>query len=1011
MRRRPPRMLVVVVEDPSSARPSPRSFDADAETVAEVEASLDRRALLGDGAPEDPTIVTGTAEGHRVFDVGSSLARGSTFEQPEVEGQRFRSPSRGAERSFSEPVRLGRFEVLGRLGAGGMGEVFLAQDGTLGRRVALKVVRSDLDAANGDATARIIREAQLMARVVHPNVVRIYDVDQVRDRVYITMELVEGTTLRGWLAAEPRSWREIVGVFVLAGRGLAAAHAMGLVHRDFKPTNVLVGDDGRVMVADFGLARALTSDDSSFLDATDREPISGGLAGSGSTQPLTSRGAVLGTPGYMSPEQLMGEPADARSDVFSFCVALYEALYGVRPFAGDTRTANLVNIENGALVPPRRDPGVPKRIVRALRRGLQASPDDRFPSVEALLGELDRARALRLRSIVGAAMIGGAGLLVGAAVSGERTDPCEAAAHELDDAWGPARKEAIDAAFAATRVPYARDAAARASAAIDEYAAAWSAARVDACDAREVRHALSPRAFDLRMICLGRGERALRAVIEQLASADATTVEDAAQAIAALPEIDGCGDVEALTLGVQPPEDPAVRAKVEAAREVIARAEALHATGHYREGLAVIDRELPAVELLGYAPALAEAKLVRGRLLAELGVLDQAEAAIKEAIDLAEGSRHDGLAVEGWLALTRFTRRLLADPARARDGLNRAHAAARRIGEPLRVRTEMFLEEGIVLRLLGRHEPADQALRSALGLLGEGNWELFQRATITAELAITSEALRREDEARDAYEAAIEAALAAWGPWHSEIARIWNNYATYLMVQGDVAMARQLLEESLSLLQELHGPEHLMVAQCHLSWVMLALTEGEYREAEAHAEEAVEITISTLPDGHPDRATAQEALGTARYFLGDYSGAIAAYSSARDERVRSRDADPIAMAEVLSNLGETYLTIGRIEEASTIFDEVEGDLERSAVKRPDLEARVVAGRGRLHLARGSVGAALEALEAAWAARDDLQEDPMLLGELRDALAAARASRSALALPAKTGDDEARLNDE
>src|SRR5205814_3700317 len=221
---------------------------------------------------------------------------------------------------------VGRYRILHVLGSGGMGVVYAAFDPELQRQVALKLVRNEGAGVDDELRTRLTREAQAMARVRHPNVITVFDVGSWCGQLFVAMEAIDGSTLSTWLEVQPRSVAEILQVLHAAGRGLAAAHAAGLVHRDFKPDNVLIGADGRVCVTDFGLARPVTM----------REPSS--PSHDGDTEPwtlaLTQAGTAVGTPAYMAPEQMRGDTADERADQFSFCVALFEALYGVRPFAG-----------------------------------------------------------------------------------------------------------------------------------------------------------------------------------------------------------------------------------------------------------------------------------------------------------------------------------------------------------------------------------------------------------------------------------------------------------------------------------------------------------------------------------------------------------------------------------------------------------------------------------------------------------------------------------------------------
>jgi tRNA A-37 threonylcarbamoyl transferase component Bud32/ABC-type branched-subunit amino acid transport system substrate-binding protein len=275
---------------------------------------------------------------------------------------------------------VGRYEILALLGAGGMGRVYAARDSTLDRKVALKLLHPG--STTIDLEARLLREAKAMARLSHPEVITIHDVGHHGQQLFIAMELVDGGTLRQWLAASPRTWREILAVYLRAGRGLARAHATGIIHRDFKPDNVLIGEDGRVRVTDFGLARTADASVTASELAT--------AEASTSDVALTQTGALVGTPAYMAPEQLLGSPADARSDLYGFCVALYEALCGARPFVGPTLRA-LQEAKLAGAVPWKGERRVPQRVLRALSVGLRPDPKDRYESMVALLGALERA--------------------------------------------------------------------------------------------------------------------------------------------------------------------------------------------------------------------------------------------------------------------------------------------------------------------------------------------------------------------------------------------------------------------------------------------------------------------------------------------------------------------------------------------------------------------------------------------------------------------------------------------
>jgi tetratricopeptide (TPR) repeat protein len=310
-------------------------------------------------------------------------------------------------------TKIGRFMVVGELGAGGMGVVYSAHDRELDRKVALKVLRAA--AATDEERVRMLREGQAMARITHPNVITVYEVGVEGSLVFLAQELLDGGTLGRWLEKQ-RTQQEIVDKFVAAGRGLAAAHAAGLVHRDFKPDNVLLGKDGRVRVSDFGLARALGPVDEGLPQVTRANIARAQLELSRSPMsPLTRTGAVMGTPMYMAPEQHLGDRTDERTDQFSFAVALYHALYGDWPFSAKTAVALADNVIEGRMQKPPRGRHVPERLRRIVLRALRTKPAERYPSIGAMLEELVRppSRTFRKLVLAAAVLVLAAGAVIG----------------------------------------------------------------------------------------------------------------------------------------------------------------------------------------------------------------------------------------------------------------------------------------------------------------------------------------------------------------------------------------------------------------------------------------------------------------------------------------------------------------------------------------------------------------------------------------------------------------------
>ena len=314
----------------------------------------------------------------------ASAPRDRTVTQTQESALPRQAPA-GAPRPLPRGATLGRYVVLEYLGAGGMGVVYSAYDFGLDRKVSLKLVRGDRR-DKGERQARLLREAQAMARLTHPNVVAVHDVGTFEDQVFIAMEFMGGGTLKQWLRRGPRPWGEVLDAFLQAGQGLAAAHRAGLVHRDFKPDNVLLGNDGRPRVTDFGLAVHASPSE----EAEPRHEL----------LPPGRPPSPSGTAGYMAPEQRQGFPPDPRADQYSFCVALHEGLFGERPARDDGGPARLAA-----------DPRVPRRLIQVLRRGLAEEPADRFPTLDALLEELEHGRHPARRSLAVAGALATAGVL------------------------------------------------------------------------------------------------------------------------------------------------------------------------------------------------------------------------------------------------------------------------------------------------------------------------------------------------------------------------------------------------------------------------------------------------------------------------------------------------------------------------------------------------------------------------------------------------------------------------
>ncbi|MCB9752378.1 MAG: serine/threonine protein kinase [Myxococcales bacterium] len=659
----------------------------------------------------------------------------------------------------SPRAHFGRYVIIERVGAGGMGEVYAAYDPELDRKVAIKLIRPGR--AGPDARARLLREAQAMARLSHPNVVAVHDVGTLDDQVFVAMEFVRGETLGQWQSRVSRSWREIRDMFVQAGKGLAAAHAAGLVHRDFKPENVLVDREQRARVTDFGLARAAED------EATSPAP-SESLADMRESGALSSRlthvGALLGTPGYMAPEQWEGQPADARSDQYAFCVSLYEALYAEAPFRGK----NLAMLHHAVVDRPDPEPprgrGVPGWLRRLALRRLRRAPEERWESMEALLRKLARDRGGRRLALVGVTAVAAA--VIASRVAGGDDEACADAHAQLEEVWGPSPRGAVDAALRGSGVAYAGETADRVTARLDAYADGWIKTRAEACHAYRGGD-VSSDMYDREIRCLERRRAGLAALVAVLRDADAPITERAVQAADALPGLRDCTDPTVLSLALKPPEDPEAARAVARLRDLLARAQVDGSAGRARDGLKRADEALTGARALGYRPLIAEALTRVGLLQTELARFEDARDSLLDGWSEGLASQHDDEAARAAAQLIHVVGYRLA---RTEDGLlwtRNARAMIERRARRDRVHASYLESLGSLRARLGSYDEAAAALEEAVAIL--------------------------------------EAEL---GPEHTEVARVLASLGDVVSRAGEPARALELLTRALELQERALGPGH-----------------------------------------------------------------------------------------------------------------------------------------------------------------------------------------------------------
>ncbi len=707
-----------------------------------------------------------------------------------------------------DPVRIGRFAVLRRLGEGAMGLVYSAYDEELDRKVAVKVLRRR---GHGDTQgqSRMLREAQALAKLSHPNVVAIYEVGWFGDTLFLAMEFIEGRTVRQWLAETPRSWREVVQVYMEAGRGLAAAHAAGMVHRDLKPDNILVGKDGRVRVVDFGLARR--SGPEVVIDP--RRPLVSQVSGLFDIS-HTQAGSLVGTPAYMPLEQLESGEVDARSDLFSFCVSLFEGLYGWRPFSGDDPEAIRLAIRDGAPVAPSRDAAVPARVHKVVLAGLAADRDDRPGSMHELLAALRAAIDLPRRiwlGILGTLSV--ASLVVGfigaaALQRGNNTEVCTGASARLIGVWDEPARAALQHAVLASGLSYAPDTWVRLEAQLDRYTAAWTTVHTEACLAHH-RGEQPETLLSRRMTCLDDRLTEVRALVDALRTADRTAIERAVQATEAVSTLDRCSSVPLLLAQSSAPSTE-VDAAATALRDRIARVKATEGTGHYAVALTQLEAVVTDAQALGYAPVLAPALHRRASIQERMGDYAGAETSDFAALSAAEAASDDGLRAQIATALVHITGTRLQRFDEALHLSALAQAILHRVGEDPQLGVQILSNTGNVHYLRGALPEARASLEQALAL-GERSFGTDDSRLVPS-LSSLGNVAYAEARPADAL-AYYRRGLAIWerslGPEHPRLVALLNNIVA--AASSDPAsqpLAAASAYRAVALAERALGPEH-----------------------------------------------------------------------------------------------------------------------------------------------------------------------------------------------------------
>jgi len=944
-------------------------------------------------------------------------------------------PSHGGERGrvFARGEVVGRYVVIDRIGEGGMGVVYSAYDPELDRKLALKLLHHSTGERAAARRLRLVREAQAMARLSHRNVIVVHDVGTLEDQVFVAMEFIDGRSLASSLAAwlnEPRSvdgvapWGRALSVLVAAGHGLAAAHDAGLVHRDFKPDNVMLAHDGRVVVTDFGLARAAGNAEESGAQSGDGSSTRGKL---GAT--VTAAGAIMGTPAYMAPEQHLGQPADARSDQFSFAVATWESVYGQRPFPGEDVASLAYHVTTGNLREPPAKAAVPTWVARVLSRALELEPRRRYPSMHALLGELARDRTWRPRWWAVAAGVGAAaitGVYAGFVLDRE-PEPCAAGRTHVAKVWNADREAKIRDRFAATGLAYAEEQWPTLRAELQAYVQGWNDAYIDACEATHIRRDQSEAVLDARMSCLAGRLEEFSALVEVLERAETPVVARSLEAVQALPRLRACAQIESLLEPVPPPDDPAVAAAVAELRPELARVSALLRAGLVDVGLGGARDLVARAAELDYDPMHAEALVLLAEYEWSRQARDDAERHLRQALMLGLRGQADRVAAHAAVELVEV---LGPDPTRQAEAESWAEMAdallvrtggdpdleialASRRAEVAHARGDLDGARAQLERVLAVHERthgaddsrvADTAVMLA-EVIAEGGdleraYELLQRALEIHEYAVGLDhprtaavlarlgalARRRGDleAAIDYLDRAVAAGELAYGRDGAELILPWIDQGLVLADLGRHDDADQVLERAQAL-ADIQPTDAHVEAEIALGRAHASLARGDAAQVLEH--------VARARSGFTDAARIAEVDVVA-------AEALLEFDRAQDALVRARAAEKVLGApgasatpitvRMLAAIGRAELQLAAPKLAADALARAVALVDRTPAVGPLLRARV-----RFDLARALAGDATAAERAdglALRALDDLPRDDPRAQALRAAITQWQATR-------------------
>lgn len=912
--------------------------------------------------------------------------------------------------------KLGRYILIELIGEGGMGFVYKAFDPVLDRLVAVKILNIASISNVRKARTRLIREAQALAHLSHPNVVAAYDVGVAEDSVFVVMEYVEGQTFRQWMTEKKRSREEILSIFIAAGKGLKAAHDAGLVHRDFKPANVMVGKDGRVRVLDFGLTRAFgsfddsISGDSNYRDSNSCDSISGdslfsklsdgddncnegfypetrefngnGLeqkeqlmenrvavqAEKSSVPPqehkfedssdaqlqdeepelqdletldlydmsqsrkflssdLTRIGEIIGTPAYMAPEQFLNLEVGDYTDQFSFCAAMYEAMYGLRPFSANRMDLFRENIESEKVRPPPLDKDVPEWLSTLILKGLNPRPEDRHESMGVLIDILqndpDKVRAhrrsVRRRQImivllVLLSVLGPLGYWYFQRV--RTAENCKNVSEKLRGVWDEQVKKNVEQAFAKTGVFYASDTAMRVSKNLDKYVQDWTRLRGEICEARWLEGTESDQSFHQKMNCFALRYRELDSLVKAFTKADSNLIPRAVQASLSLSRLDTCLDEAALRDTLPLPGDLGTRAKIRDLRLQLADLKTMDATGKYKAGVELAKKLVHQADKLGYLPLQAEATYSLGKALFHVRDDSESVKVLWKAAKIASRSKYPKYVAWSYSLLSFVVgyqqQKTKEGLLIARDAEIMLHLADARDKD-----WAPFLNnKGLVLSSAGYYKEAKDAFEQAIVLDKKAYGPLNPSLGLDLEnLGLLLGDLGEDEKAEEYIERSLDIFKKSLGATHPETAYAYGNLGMVEASFEHYKKAKKYFIKALEILKTTYGGDNLDLAWCYSNLATACLNEDELQQARKHFMKSIEILKKNSESEHTDMADAYQGLGELERKEGNFKRAMDYFDKALAINTKVNGKDHVRIASVLEDLGRLQIEMADYTEA------------------------------------------------------------------------------------------------